>query len=163
MNYKKLVLFMGVVVFLGTTAFAQDFKYIGAAKCKMCHNKADKGEIYNVWAARPHANAMESLQGDEATNPKCLKCHATIGHVDPSLVATLKVKDGVSCESCHGPGSAYKSATVMKKQELSLAKGLIIPTEEVCLKCHNDESPHFKGFNFAEYAAKIVHDNPLTE
>lgn len=146
-----------------STVLAQDFKYIGATKCKMCHNKAEKGEIYNAWAAGPHAKAMESLKGDEAKDPKCLKCHSTAASVDASLVATLKVAEGVSCESCHGPGSAYKSAAIMKKQELSLAKGMIIPEEKVCKQCHNEESPNYKGFNYAEYVAKIAHDDPSTE
>ncbi len=163
MNYKKLIFILGITVLFSSTLLSQNFKYIGATKCKMCHNKAAKGEIYNLWAAGPHAKAMESLKGDEAKDPKCLKCHSTVGHVDASLIASIKVKEGVSCESCHGPGSAYKSATVMKSQELSLEKGLILPDEKVCKQCHNEESPHYKGFNFAEYAAKIAHDDPSTD
>jgi hypothetical protein len=162
MNFKKLTFLLSIIVLLASSAHAQKFKYIGASKCKMCHNKVAKGEQYKKWAAGPHAKAMESLKGDEAKDPKCLKCHSTIGGVDKSLVASLKITDGVSCESCHGAGSAYKSATVMKKQELSLAKGLIIPDEKVCKTCHNEESPHYKGFNFDEYVAKIAHDDPKT-
>lgn len=160
MNYKKLIFLLGIAVIFSSVTFAQDFKYIGAVKCKMCHNKPDKGEQYNKWAEGPHAKAMESLKGAEATDPKCLKCHSTAGAVDKSLIASIKVEEGVSCESCHGPGSAYKSATIMKKQEMSLAKGLIIPDEKLCKTCHNEESPHYKGFNFAEYSAKISHADP---
>ena len=162
MNLKKLVFLVGIAVFVSSAAFAQDFKYIGAAKCKMCHNKPDKGEQYNKWAASPHAKAMESLKGDDAKNPKCLKCHSTAASVDASLLAGLKVEEGVTCESCHGPGSVYKSATIMKKLDLAKEKGLIIPTEETCKKCHNEESPNYKGFNFKEYVAKIAHDDPTT-
>jgi len=162
-NLNKLIFLLGIAVFLSSAAFAQDFKYIGAVKCKMCHNKADKGAQYNKWAEGPHAKAMESLKGDEVNDPKCLKCHSTVGGIDKSLVASIKVKEGVSCESCHGPGSAYKNNTVMKSREKSIEKGLILPEEKVCLTCHNDESPHFKGFDFDEYVAKIAHDNPKTE
>lgn len=162
MNLKKLIFLLGIAVCFSSVTFAQDFKYIGATKCKMCHNKADKGAQYKAWAAGPHAKAMESLKGDEVNDPKCLKCHSTVGAIDKKLVASAKVSEGVSCESCHGPGSAYKSSTVMKSQEKSLAKGLIIPDEKVCLTCHNEESPHFKGFNFDEYVAKIAHDDPKT-
>jgi hypothetical protein len=162
MNYKKFIFLLGIAVLFSSVTFAQNYKYIGAAKCKICHKKAETGEQYKKWAAGPHAKAMESLKGDEAKDPKCLKCHSTVGTVDAKLIASAKVIEGVSCESCHGPGSAYKSATVMKKQELSLAKGLIIPEEKVCKTCHNEESPHYKGFNFAEYSAKIAHDNPKT-
>jgi hypothetical protein len=159
---KKLMFLLGLAIIFSSAALAQDFKYIGAAKCKMCHNKPDKGEQFNKWEAGPHAKAMESLKGEEKNDPKCLKCHSTAASVDKSLVATIKVEEGVSCESCHGPGSVYKSAAIMKNQKLSLAKGLILPTEEVCIQCHNEESPTFKGFNFDEYVAKIAHDDPTT-
>ena len=163
MNYKRLFLLMSAVVLCISLASAEDFKYIGAAKCKMCHNKADKGEQYNKWANSPHAKAMASLKGDEAKNPKCLKCHSTAAGADQALVATITVEEGVSCESCHGPGSAYKVATVMKDQKAAMAKGLILPDEKVCKKCHNEQSPNYKGFNYKEYVAKIAHDDPTTK
>ncbi len=163
MNFKKLIFVLGIAVFFGSTAFAQSYKYIGASKCKMCHNKAAKGEQYNKWLAGPHAKAMESLSAEEAKDPKCLKCHSTAASVDAGLVASIKVTEGVSCESCHGPGSVYKSAAIMKKQALALSKGMILPEEQVCKNCHNEESPHYKGFNYDEYVAKIAHPDPTAE
>ncbi len=163
MNRKKIMILLSMVIFICTTLTAQDFKYIGASKCKMCHNKAEKGEQYKKWLGGPHAKAMESLKGDEAKDPKCLKCHATAGAVDASLIATLTVADGVSCESCHGAGSMYKKKTIMQSQEQSLANGLILPDEKVCKTCHNEESPNYKGFNFKEYSAKIAHPNPAAQ
>jgi len=161
--YMKSILFVAFLLFLGGNyAEAQEYEYIGAAKCKMCHNKPATGAQYKQWQETKHAKAMESLKGDEKNDPKCLKCHSTVGHVDESLVATLKVDEGVSCESCHGPGSGYKSNAVMKDREKSIAKGLIIPDEKLCKTCHNEESPHYKGFNYAEYVAKISHDDPTT-
>lgn len=160
MNTRKCMLLLGMALFACATISAQNFKYIGAAKCKMCHNKPDKGAQYDTWAKGPHAKAMESLTGDEVNDPKCLKCHSTAGAVDASLIASLKVEEGVSCESCHGPGSAYKGASVMKNRELSMQKGLILPEEKVCVSCHNEESPDFKGFDYAEYTAKIAHPDP---
>jgi hypothetical protein len=150
-----------LVVFLGSNNLtAQDFEYVGARKCKMCHNKAPKGAQYTQWAESRHAKAMESLNAEEAKDPACLKCHSTVGHVNPDLVLTLKVEEGVSCESCHGPGSKYFPTGIMKSREKAMAKGLIMPTEEVCTQCHNEESPDFKGFNFAEYVKKIAHPDP---
>lgn len=162
MKIRKLILLMGIALFIGSAAIAQDFKYIGATKCKTCHNKPDKGEQYNKWAAGPHANAMKSLKGDEAKDPKCLSCHSTAAAIDSKLNAGIKVEEGVSCESCHGPGSVYKNAAIMKKRELSMEKGLILPEEKVCKQCHNEKSPTFKGFNYKEYVAKISHDDPTT-
>lgn len=152
------------ILFLGSNATtAQDYEYIGAAKCKMCHNKPATGAQYKIWAEGPHANAMESLKGDEKNDPKCLKCHSTAGGVDEDLIATLTVDEGVSCESCHGPGSAYKTNPIMKDQAKSLANGMIMPTEQVCKTCHNEESPNYKGFNYDEYVAKIAHPVPAAE
>lgn len=163
MNRKKLMLFLGLAIIVSTTAMAQNFKYIGAAKCKMCHNKPTTGQQYKKWAEGPHAHAMESLKGADATNPKCLKCHSTAASVDKRLVASIKVEEGVSCESCHGPGSVYKSAAIMKNQKLALSKGMIMPEEKVCKQCHNEESPNYKGFNYDEYKARIAHPNPAAK
>ncbi|WP_372773818.1 multiheme c-type cytochrome [Mangrovibacterium sp.] len=160
MNAKRVLLLFGLAIMVSSVALAQDFKYIGAAKCKICHNKPTTGEQFNKWTAGPHAKAMESLKGAEKENQKCLKCHSTAASVDKSLVATITVEEGVSCESCHGPGSIYKSAGIMKNQKLALTKGMIMPTEMVCKKCHNEESPHYKGFNFAEYSKRIAHPDP---
>ena len=157
-TFSKLLLIFGLFLFIGNSAIAQH-KYIGAVKCKMCHNKPDKGEQYNKWLAGPHAKAMESLKGDDATNPKCLKCHSTAA-VGKKLNMGVKTSEGVSCESCHGPGSVYKSMSIMKDRAKSVANGLIIPSEKLCKTCHNSESPHYKGFNYAEYLKKIAHPNP---
>jgi hypothetical protein len=150
-----------LVAFLGSsTVTAQDFEYVGARKCKMCHNKPAKGAQYTKWTESKHSKAMESLSTEEAKDPKCLKCHSTTGHVDADLIASLKVEEGVSCESCHGPGSRYFPNSIMKDKAKAMERGMIEPTEAVCKTCHNAESPHFKGFNYKEYVAKIAHPKP---
>jgi len=162
--YIKSLLVVCFLFFVGGNFMnAQEYDYIGAAKCKMCHNKSATGAQYKVWAGNAHAKAYESLVGEEKNDPKCLKCHTTVGHVDPNFIATLKVEEGVSCESCHGPGSGYKSNSVMKSREKSIAKGLIIPDEKLCKTCHNEESPHYKGFNYEEYLKQIAHPVPTEE
>jgi len=157
MNMRTLIL-LCLVAFLGSgNLMAQDFDYVGAKKCKMCHNKSATGAQYTQWSETKHAHAMESLSAAEAKDPACIACHSTYGGVDEDLIAGLTLAEGVSCESCHGAGSGYFPPAVMKSREKSLAKGLVLPTKEVCIKCHNDKSPHFKGFNYEEYVAKIAH------
>ncbi len=156
------------VVLLGGLLMANapsgaDFYYIGAGKCKPCHNSAAKGEQYKQWASTPHANAMKSLKGDELKNPKCLKCHSTAAAVSEKLRETITIEEGVSCESCHGPGSAYKTIPIMKDRAKSIANGLIIPDEKLCKTCHNAESPTFKGFDYKTAFAKITHPRPKAE
>jgi len=149
---KFLPLILIFTLFISSPNSKSDFEYIGASKCKMCHNKPPKGAQYKKWSeGRPHANAMKSLKGDEINDTKCLKCHSTASSI---------VNDGVSCESCHGPGSVYKSMSIMKNKTKALENGLLEPVEQVCKKCHNEESPNFKGFDFKEYSAKIAHPDP---
>ena len=160
MNFKRLIFLMGMFIMCISLANAQKAQYVGAAKCKMCHNKAEKGEQYNKWLASPHAKAMQVLKGDELKNPKCLKCHSTAAGADQSLVATITPEEGVSCESCHGAGSLYKVTTTMKDMKTAMSKGLIMPDEKLCKTCHNPESPNYKPFNFKEYVSKIAHNDP---
>ena len=173
---KKSLLILSLALFIGSTISAQDFKYIGAAKCKMCHNKEDKGEQYNKWMAAPHANAMKSLSNeksmayakengiaDPTKDPGCLSCHATAGAIDKSQNGGIKMDEGVSCESCHGPGSVYKNMSIMKSREKSMESGLILPTKEVCVTCHNEKNPFHKPFNFDEAVKKIAHPDPTAE
>ena len=70
----------------------------------------------------------------------------------------------VGCESCHGPGSKYKSKKVMQAIYTGATKGLDVGMNEVsketCLECHNEKSPTSKEFNFEEMLAKISHPMP---
>jgi len=157
----RTLMLICMAVFLGNSSLmAQDFEYVGSRKCKMCHNKPATGAQYAKWLDSKHAHAMEVLNAEEAKDPKCLKCHSTFGSVDADLILTLKIEEGVSCESCHGPGSKYYPASVMKAKDKAMTKGMIEPTEQVCIACHNSESPNFKGFNYKEYVAKIAHGKP---
>jgi cytochrome c peroxidase len=86
----------------------------------------------------------------------------TIG-LDKSLLnPSYDVKNGVQCETCHGPGSDYKSITVMKNREKAIAAGLILGKDDpkLCEKCHNPESPTYKEFKYKEAWAKIKHTVP---
>jgi excinuclease UvrABC ATPase subunit len=168
----KKVVFLIIALFAGSFLFAQEAEYIGAAKCKMCHNKPETGSQYDKWKAEAHSKAFTNLALPEAKkiatekgiadpqkDQKCLKCHSTAAAAgDQNLTATNE--EGVSCESCHGAGSLYKSMAVMKDKNQAIAKGLIIPDEKQCKKCHNAESPTFKGFDFATASKKIAHPNP---
>jgi hypothetical protein len=155
------------------TLSAQTYKYIGADKCKACHNKPATGEQYKKWAADPHSQALKSLKSqasidyakkngiaDASKDAKCLKCHSTYDAVAANLRGGILATEGVSCESCHGPGSAYKSPTIMKNQAMALKNGLVIPDEKVCKTCHNPENPFHKEFKYAEAVAKIAHPDP---
>lgn len=150
-------------------------KYIGVAKCGMCHKTEAKGNQLGQWQKSAHAKAFETLASEKALaiakekkldkppqeSDACLKCHVT-GHGKPAthFDVSFKKEDGVGCESCHGPGSDYKAMNVMKDRALSVAAGLVIPDEKSCTVCHNAESPTFKSFDYKTMLAKVAHPYP---
>lgn len=172
---KKFLLvtgFMATALFLCNKAYADEYKYIGSAKCKMCHSSDAKGNQYKVWSDSKHAKAYLDLASEEAKknaekaglktdpqkSPECLKCHVTAFGVNDSLKeASFDISEGIGCETCHGPGSDYKGLSVMKERQKAIAAGLIIPNRDTCVKCHNSESPNFKGFDYDQYYKKIAH------
>ena len=173
MIMKKVFLLIFSVMMAGTLASGQTFKYIGADKCKPCHNKPATGDQYAKWLKDPHSQAMKSLSSqasldyakkngiaDPTKEASCLGCHSTFDQVDPKLRATILQSEGVSCESCHGPGSSYKSPAVMKNVAQAKTMGLVIPDRKLCLKCHNDKNPFHKEFVYETYFAKVNHPNP---
>jgi hypothetical protein len=149
-------------------------QYVGAAKCKVCHNAEKKGAQYTKWEESKHSRAYESLASEAAlkigkdkgienpqTSDQCLKCHVTaFGAPAEAKAESFDQTEGVGCEACHGPGSDYKKMTVMKDLKAAMAAGLVMPTEETCVKCHNQESPTYKEFKFAEFSKIIAHPNP---
>jgi hypothetical protein len=163
----------------GQALAADDYIYTGLKKCKMCHKSAKIGGQFGVWEKGPHAQAFADLTSEAGLakakelgveNPAeadaCLKCHST-GH---AAKAEAKVKvlaaSGVSCEACHGPGSAYmkkKTMVAITAGTLDGATvGLITQTEAVCLNCHCADNPGHKGeFDFEKFVKQIAH--PLAE
>lgn len=148
--------------------------FVGADKCKVCHNSPAKGAQYTKWSESKHAKAFATLGTEEAkklaaakgiADPQkadaCLKCHVT-GHGQPAdkLTDKYNASQGVSCESCHGAGGDYWKMEVMKDQAKSMAAGMVLPKEENCKTCHNAESPSFKGFDYAAASKTIAHPNP---
>ncbi len=167
------------VIFLLTPLFvmAQEHSYVGVKTCGMCHKSEKSGNQLGVWKNSLHSKAYETLLTEKADkvakekglttkaseSPECLKCHATGYDLDASLLGKkFKIEDGVQCETCHGPGSDYKKKSIMKDREKAIANGLILydKPEELCVKCHNEESPFYKEFNFAEFWDKIKHPVP---
>lgn len=173
---KKALLLMVVVigiVFI-SRLFSQEFTYVGADKCKICHKTAKQGEQYPKWEARKHSKSFQALATDQAKeiaqqagieNPaesaKCLICHGPLFEKAPELK-----EEGVTCEVCHGPGSDYKKLSIMKNREESAKNGLILygSPEEIkkqCLTCH--ANAHDKPFDFSTAWEKVKHPKPEGE
>jgi len=153
---------------------------IGVKKCKMCHSKAKTGAQYKVWASSAHAKAYETLatpkaaefakargiEGSPQKSDKCLKCHITAFGMTEKEMSKSKItlEEGVSCESCHGGGSLYYKKKTMSGLYKGTIKpedvGLVMPNKDLCVTCHNEESPSYKEFDFDTFFAKIAHPIP---
>lgn len=163
---KWTVMMMAALFTLVSAGMVSAADYVGVAKCKMCHMKQFKS-----WEQTKMAKAFDLLKPGEAADAKkaagldsekdyttdasCLGCHTVNGSAD---------MPGVQCEACHGAGSDYMKV-MMTNRDYTMdeikAKGLVVPDEAACKKCHNEKSPFFKGFTFDKDKA---HEHfPLTK
>jgi hypothetical protein len=169
-----LTIFVLGTLLVITGLYSQDFSYVGAAKCKMCHRTEKQGQQFPLWEARKHSKSFQALTTDKAKeiaqgagidnpaeSPQCFKCHAPLAEKAPELK-----EEGVGCEACHGPGSAYKKLSIMKDHAEAVKNGMKeygsaddIKTQ--CLKCH--ENAHGKSFDFASAWEKVKHPIPGKE
>ena len=123
---------------LSTPAAAQTFDYLGPNKCINCHDHDDEKEWWEKEDGPPpdgHINALKqmenvdsskyagavgldaSLDGVYDLEGSCVTCHSTVFKGDANA--------GVSCETCHGPGSAYlDSHQEDDSYQDSLSKGM---------------------------------------
>lgn len=116
-----------------------------AGECLVCHTTGFDSGGYEVKDA-----AFWEEKTDKGKPTKAVKRMAEL--------------QSVSCEACHGAGSKYKTRKVMEEIYAGTLDGktvgLVEPTEAVCKTCHNEQSPTFKSFVFAEKAKEIAHPFP---
>jgi hypothetical protein len=144
---KLLITFVA----LSTASYAQQYKTIGPGSCGTnntdCHVKESRNMVDK------HKNSVDNLTTSDQLDDiltkygldkgkyligsqKCMNCHGTV----ISDKATAEVEEGVSCESCHGPGSGYKDNHKEAKGK-GFAYGLFNLADldkrgEVCVGCH---------------------------
>jgi hypothetical protein len=159
-------------------------KFIGAAKCKNCHSAAESGDQFGAWEKAKHSHAFEVLASEEAkksaasreitdpqANDACVKCHVTgFGLPEESFKRGFKKEAGVQCETCHGGGEDHMKARFKAAAAGAAAEGyqavpegevIVTPGVQVCVACHNPESPNYKTFCYFEARAQVAHLNPL--
>lgn len=149
--------------FAGSASAQPQFKMLGPNECLNCHDHDaerewyEKKEIPEVRRLFPekganagHVNSLNQMEADKSNeyakaigladkydaNGKCVSCHATVFRGDANA--------GVSCESCHGPGSGYlKPHQTKDSYEQSVAQfgmtkliGNIGGWTQQCTNCH---------------------------
>jgi len=141
-------------------------KYIGPGSCAAtsCHGsvKLVAGSRilqneYSTWIIKDkHGRAYQALTGDVGErmarilqigakaeeSPKCLACHALNAKPEQKGRA-FEISEGVSCENCHGPASAWLGPHTTRSwpHEKSIALGMydtrdVIHRTEKCMECH---------------------------
>jgi len=149
------------------------YEYVGSKPCAECHMSKQKGNQYVHWLSSRHAFAYWRLATDWAKflasrredykhiqepikEERCLKCHyAGAQDAESRYASTFNKEEGVGCEACHGPGSAYMEPSVMQDRKQFLEHGGVIPDETICKKCHRDEQ-----FEYEVWVKKIAHPRP---
>jgi len=141
-------------------------KYIGPGSCAAtsCHGSVKPvagsrilQNEYSTWIVKDkHSHAYQALTGDigeritrilrlnakAEESPKCLACHAL--YTTPEQRGRpFELSEGVSCENCHGPASAWLGPHTTRDwpHEKSVALGMrdtrdVIHRTEKCLECH---------------------------
>lgn len=174
MRRTVAILVITLTLVLAISLLGQNFAYVGAAKCAICHKTETQGQQYSIWQKTKHSMSLAALSSPDAAtkaqaagvqnpteSPQCLKCHAPLYEKAPELKA-----EGVTCEVCHGPGSEYKKLNVMKDKALAAKNGLIVyespdAITKHCLTCH--ENAHGTSFDFAAALDKIKHAKPAAK
>ncbi|NIA01610.1 MAG: hypothetical protein GWO83_00515 [Bacteroidia bacterium] len=165
------------VSFLRRTVSAQKivnttagYAYVGSEACLSCHASGPANGPAGHWIASRHSRAFHTLTTDQAralaasredykdiTDPagekRCRMCHLTAAqNPDAVFHEDYDQQQGVGCEACHGPGSAYVEPQIMQDREAFLAHGGRIPDALTCRTCHRDEA-----FDFMARLERIRH------
>jgi hypothetical protein len=122
--------------------------YVWAASCQECHS-----EIHEAWSKTKHARTINRLSGENREGDRCIGCHVT-GVREAVTDGNTIVNANVQCESCHGPGKAHVEAA--KAGNAAEARMVRKPAQKTCETCHNDKSPHYRGF-FYSALVNLVH------
>jgi hypothetical protein len=117
------------------------FVAIGSSSCRTCHRA-----LYEDWERSAHGQSAAVLSFEQSFDPACAPCHVPDDGV---------FDNGVGCEACHGPGSAYAELNVMIDPLKRDAAGLR-NAGEACAYCHNPGHP-FHVERDLEAAARRIH------
>jgi hypothetical protein len=181
-----LAALLGAVTFMTLAAeeSPDGTKFLGAVRCKNCHQSSKDGNQFSTWQKMAHAGAYAILGKEQAReiarkqgidDPRksdaCLRCHVTaFGMPDSRLGMRFDPAMGVQCESCHGPGLKHFKARlaaagkddvydITEQPYVKIPPGEIDiePAFSTCLKCHNAESPTFRPICIEKIVREILH------
>jgi hypothetical protein len=118
----------------------------------------DLGDL-KLWVVRMGNGEQYGLPNPAQESKHCLPCHATGFGIDTRLLGpSFDLKDGIQCESCHGPGSAHVEAKTADKSMEAVPPFKRHKDENAikarCSSCHNGTCGEF---DFATAWPKVKH------
>ncbi len=160
MRLNKIICLFGIGILTLSQVYAQKYQTLGPGSCGLGQNNCHASESKQM--VDKHKNSVDDLSGNDNStkyaelsgvgeknmlkgNSKCMVCHGTI----ISGKEASEVEEGVSCESCHGPGSGYKDphsegkeggvnrTGYVKSLQLGLVEVKNLDTRaQACVRCH---------------------------
>lgn len=171
-SFSRAAPLLAVIIFAtcpdtsAATDTPEPIKYIGPGSCAAtsCHGSVKPvagsrilQNEYSTWILQDkHSRAYQALTGDVGErmvrilklgdkaeeSQKCLACHA-LSVASEQRGRPFEIAEGVSCENCHGPASAWLGPHTTRDwpHEKSVAQGMtdtrnVIHRTEKCLECH---------------------------
>ncbi|MCD6328360.1 cytochrome C [bacterium] len=125
-------------VIAGTSPLPPDgnLLFVGPEICRDCHSKQ-----FDKWSKSAHSRSYQPLvkRGDQNAT-ECLRCHTTgfferSGFIDIESTPHLAA---VTCEACHGPGSAHVQARRMGDDDPEYGNVSCAECQlaRICILCH---------------------------
>jgi DmsE family decaheme c-type cytochrome len=109
------------------------------------------------------APAQQTTQATFVGSDVCTQCHADLAtnikefQTNPhSRLSMLHGNQGVTCESCHGPGSQHVDSGGDVTKIFSPATAPSLAVDTMCLTCHGDVHPNFLRSPHAEAGLSCV-------
>jgi hypothetical protein len=165
-RFGSIVCLLVAILTFSVAAENEPAKYIGPGSCAAtsCHGSVKPiagsrilQNEYSTWIIKDkHGRAYQALTGNVGERmarilqlgtkaeeaPKCLACHALYSKPE-QRGREFEISDGVSCENCHGPASAWLGLHTTRSwpHEKSIALGMydtrdVIHRTERCMECH---------------------------
>jgi Cytochrome c554 and c-prime len=149
---RSLSIALALTVLGASVAHAQKYQYLGPNKCVNCHDHDPEKKWWEKEDGPPpkgHINALNQMETPKSAvyakaigladpydvKGSCVRCHATVFKGEANA--------GISCESCHGPGSGYIDVHQEKgAYQKALAVGLLDVVKKpqtwapICMDCH---------------------------
>ena len=130
--------------------FDNPARYRGAESCRKCHEKE-----YRHWEKTVHAGVYKTEKAETAPPEKLFRYNTGVGdaggYPEPG-------REGVQCETCHGPGEKHIANPEVKGHGYIVSLGSECSScvvEQICRRCHSAADD--PDFDFQKELEQVRH------